>query len=502
MIARHGFWQAQVQWYMTWTASPFPLIMVSVPAWLDFKGYFLLPLVTCALNLCALYALAHALAEDARKKFTVALTLQAAWLALVPGLNENFYWLCAMSYTWAATFLLFTGALLVRFLKKKSKSVKEGVACVAALFVTSAYMPQVTPLLCVLFFVLTLGYAAAKKQETAYCLAALCVSFAGFLAMSLAPGTAARMAAGGGGGRALQTLGVAAVFGGITALKFFTKPIIYLAILYAPDIAQRVFPGGCSTRLKARHVFALTALIAPFQQAVAGWALGEGLPPRAEGLTIWLMGAAWLSLWVFVYGNEAARDRLRVPRVWRGVFLLLCLTLSYNFTSLVCDLRVAPFYAKERRQRETTILRQKSEGKEDVVVPTLAHKPRLLYFSDIGLSPNDWKNQSFAEYWGVKTVSAAPLIGQKGSGLLSGMESLAATGDAEAQFMLGEIRDPVFAPLDGVPKDGATAARWYALAAGQGHAHAQRRLTRCYATGIGVQKNYLYAVGWLLRSQF
>jgi len=46
------------------------------------------------------------------------------------------------------------------------------------------------------------------------------------------------------------------------------------------------------------------------------------------------------------------------------------------------------------------------------------------------------------------------------------------------------------------------AVKWYRQAAGQGYAHACRRLTRLYALGMGVPKNYLYALGWLLRSQF
>ncbi|MCL2010567.1 MAG: hypothetical protein FWG71_08510 [Synergistaceae bacterium] len=68
--------------------------------------------------------------------------------------------------------------------------------------------------------------------------------------------------------------------------------------------------------------------------------------------------------------------------------------------------------------------------------------------------------------------------------------------------MLGEIYDTTLALHDGAPKDNADAAKWYRKAAVQGHAHACRRLTRLYALGMGVPKNYFYALGWLLRSQF
>jgi hypothetical protein len=289
----------------------------------------------------------------------------------------------------------------------------------------------------------------------------------------------------------LQTAGVAAVFGGITALKFFTKPIVYLMILYMPVITayMKPFDKALSKRLKAWHIFVLVALIAPFQQVIAGFATGAGLPARAEGLVIWLMGAAWVFLWTFGYRNEAEFEKIRSLRIYpqRGALLALCLVLNSNFIALIQDLRVAPLYAAEQRQREVMLLQQKEEGKTDIVVPALTVKPKLLFFTDIRPFPNDWKNQSFAEYWGIRSI-------------VSEMPSSA--GDAEAQFMRGEIYDTTFAPAEGIAKDNATAAKWYRMAAEQGHSHAQRRLTRLYALGMGVPKSYFRAVGWFLRSQF
>jgi hypothetical protein len=344
--------------------------------------------------------------------------------------------------------------------------------------------------------------------------AALCA----FGVMFFSPGNAARMSvtmlSRFSVQNILQTLGVAAVFGGVTAIKFFTKPIIYLAILCSPAIAAHVkpFDPALSKHLKAWHIFVLVALIAPFLQAIAGFPTGAGLPARAEGLAIWIMGAAWISLWAFGYRNERVFEKIRALRLYplRGVLLALCLLLNGNFIALLQDLRTAPLYAAEQRQRNALVAQQKAEGKTDVVVPALTVKPKLLFFTDIRPSPNDWKNQSFAEYWGVRSVSALPeelLHDEKArrgfqEGKLSGLETLALAGDAEAQFMLGEVYDATFAPANDVPKDNATAAKWYHMAAEQGHAHAQRRLTRLYALGMGVPKSYFHAIEWFLRSQF
>ena len=69
------------------------------------------------------------------------------------------------------------------------------------------------------------------------------------------------------------------------------------------------------------------------------------------------------------------------------------------------------------------------------------------------------------------------------------------------QFLMGELYDTTFAAMDGVAKDDAKAAEWYLRAAEQGDAHARRRLTRLYAAGNGVPRDYLKAVYWLARSR-
>jgi hypothetical protein len=281
-----------------------------------------------------------------------------------------------------------------------------------------------------------------------------------------------------------------------------------------PAIAARVkpFDEKITARVRVWHIVALVALIAPCQQAIGGWTMSMGLPARAEGLVIWIMAAVWTSLWVFGYRNETVFGKIRSLRIypWRGALLILCLVLNSNFLSLPRDLRIAPLYAAEQRDREASILRQKNEGKTDVVVPALTVKPKLLFFSDIRPFPYDWKNVSFAEYWGVGSIRALPepLLNDERKrrdvqeGKPEGLEALAEAGDPEVQFVLGEIYDTTFAPSRVIPKDNATAAKWYRMAAERGYAPAQRRLTRFYALGLGVPKNYFYAVGWLLRSQF
>ena len=526
MVNSYGFWQAQVQWYTTWASAPIALAMTSIPAWLDFKVYGMLPIISCFFNVCAFYALIHIVSKGltARKKLSIALLAQAICLAAVPGLNENFFWLCAMPYTWAGTLLVFTSALFILFIKQGANDLKTGLACAASLFIASAYTPQVAPFLCVVLFCLAiLSFAAKKRKAVIICVAALVISFAGFLVLYLAPGTAARMAYTRMGDlkeisfisvRLLRTFIIAAGFGTVTLLKFFTKPIVYVFLLFLPSIAENIAPldQKISSKLKVWHILTLVALIAPFQQAIPGWAQGGGFPARAEGLVIWIMGATWVFLWTFGYRNEATFGRIKSLRLyqWRGVLLVLCLLLSGNFISLLRDLPLAPSYAAEYRERDALIAQQKSEGKTDIVVPALITKPKLLFLADIGPFPQSWLNGSVADYWGVQSIIALPeplseyerAMSDLREGKLSGLEALAEAGDPETQYLLGQIYNTRADVMYDIPKDNTEAIKWYRMAAEQGHATSSRRLSRFYALGLDVPKNYLYALGWLLRSQF
>lgn len=92
--------------------------------------------------------------------------------------------------------------------------------------------------------------------------------------------------------RFFRTLGVAAVFGSLTVVKFFTNPIVYVFLLFLPSITRNVssLDEGVAHRLRAWHIGLITVLTAPLMQAIAGWGTGAGLPVRAESLTLWLMG--------------------------------------------------------------------------------------------------------------------------------------------------------------------------------------------------------------------
>ena len=514
-----GFFGMQKHFYLQWTGRAFNTFLLTLAApWSTGPLYGLLPLATVLLSLGALYFCVHSLVPglSARDKTACALLLCAASLSALPALNETLYWLSGMPYTWATALSLLALALAGRAFRENGMGINSW-SCTFLLLLNGTLLEPVSVMQVVLAFLaalyfLSIGAAAKAKRAAVFLLAALLA----FLAMLLAPGTTIRM--GGAAAvaffpRLIRTLGVAGLFGLMTALRFFTAPIVWAFLLFLPSIAQVVPPldGRVTSRLKAWHVVLLTALIAPLMQAVAGWGTGVGLPERAVSLTLWMMGVAWGLLWAFGYRQVRTLERLRSSRPfrWRWGLLGLCLLLSSNFVALIGDLGVASAYRAELTARDELVQSRKGTGSGDVVVPLLTLRPQLLFFSDLRPWSSDWKNQSYAAWNGVTGVAALPRAICEDQRALKGflrgdpmvLERLAEAGEPHLQFLTGELYDTTFASMEGVAKDDAKAAAWYLRASEQGDAHAERRLARLYALGKGVPKSYLKAILWLLRSQ-
>jgi uncharacterized protein len=73
---------------------------------------------------------------------------------------------------------------------------------------------------------------------------------------------------------------------------------------------------------------------------------------------------------------------------------------------------------------------------------------------------------------------------------------LAEAGDAEAQFSMGHL----YRMGEGVPRDPAIAADWFARAAAQGHGHAMLNLALMHEQGSGVARDLALAYAHAARA--
>lgn len=93
--------------------------------------------------------------------------------------------------------------------------------------------------------------------------------------------------------------------------------------------------------------------------------------------------------------------------------------------------------------------------------------------------------------------SITQLLGDGAGWLHTGwLRERAAHGDAQAQYAMA-LR---YARGDGVPRDAAQAARWFAAAARNGNRRAANDLGVDYAQGSGKPQNFAAARHWLLRA--
>ena len=89
-----------------------------------------------------------------------------------------------------------------------------------------------------------------------------------------------------------------------------------------------------------------------------------------------------------------------------------------------------------------------------------------------------------------KESPATPVSARKD--ILAETTTMAETGNAEAQFRLGNL----YAEGKVVPNDFIEAAKWFRKAADQGHAEAQYTLGVVYSGGLGVPVDFAEGYVW------
>ena len=516
-ISQLGFWDFQVSFYSEWQGRVLFNFLTALAYQLPMKLFYgvfpSLTLLTYILSLC--FFMNNILSKSSFwERIFLSLLITSATLAVLPSLNETFYWLCGMPYFWTTTFMILILSLAVRAFRGGKIAFW---LCLLLTFLNGTILELPCVFQGVVSFLVALYFLwRGERRKAAMSGAFWLASVAAFLVIYLAPGTAVRM-----GGLAqmptlshlIRTLAVASAFGVFTVVKFFIKPVVWAFLLFMPVIAKNVplLDEKLAPRVRAWHIVLVTSLFAPLMQAIGGWAQGSGLELRGENLIAWMMGAVWVSLWSFGYRQEQGLEKIQSSRLfaWRWPLLLLSLLVSYNFIELIGDLKIAPHFAAENQVRDELMVEQREAGIQNVVLPRLETRPKLLFFNDLRPWPSNWMNGAFASYYGVETVSVLPSplcedeesLRQLREGRPDPLEKFAGQGDSIMCFLVGELYDPFFVGMEGVAKAPEKALQWYTRAAEDGNAQACRRLTRLYFLYDTSPQKYLKAAYWFMRSE-
>ncbi|MBQ9897499.1 MAG: hypothetical protein IJM40_09330, partial [Synergistaceae bacterium] len=479
-------------------------------------------IITLAMYGLASYYLVSVLCDGFKFKIKLLLTLiiVAVSLSLMEYMNETLYWLSAMHYVWTQAFLIFAFALA---LKALNGSKGAFILCLIILFLDGITLEQPVIFSGVAAFLAAIYYLyKGERQKFLICAAFWLACIAGFLVMYLAPGTAHRVAAIAAnkvkfnanytephGTQLILNLIKIAISGGVmTAGKFFSKPFIYVFILFTPCIAENI-KIKFNLRLKVWQIILFVLMVDVGMNLITGATAGGALYSRTESIALCLMSGVWFALFGFCWRNEKILSRIKNFKIFklRYALLILCLLAAPNFTYVIRDLKIAPEYVANNAARLESALSQHKAGVENVIVPYLDPKPKLLFVGDLVSYEDDianWVNKSYAGYYGLNKITPVPksiLNDQdKIKRWLNGDISVVNTDEeSDASFIYDiAVMYDAQSSMGKAAKDTDKAIKLYNKASQLGHNQANRSLARVYLTNPKY-KNYLTGAYWLAR---
>jgi hypothetical protein len=145
---------------------------------------------------------------------------------------------------------------------------------------------------------------------------------------------------------------------------------------------------------------------------VGAWSAGKPLPPRAINLIYLFFVLEWIILLhaaaVFLKAHNLELPRLNMAAIFVVVFgLYAALASPSNVKSAWRDLIKgdAKRFSQESSKRFELI---RASTSDDVTVPALKTKPKMLFFNDFKPDPTDWRNKGGAEFFNKKVIRLEP----------------------------------------------------------------------------------------------
>ena len=372
-------------------------------------NYYIVAPLALTISLLSLYFLVTSLFERLAtiSKLFMTLLLQSVWLAAAIALKQSLYWLSGLNYYWTSSFFLIELALIVNIYN--DKNTKLYLWLLGIMVFLNSGMSELSAAYQIPMFAgaALIAAASGSKKYSRHMLVMLCIALAGLVLQLTSPGNTHRAS------ETLHLFGpnpapitksifmtyrVGIIGGLVSSYRFFTRPIIYALLLFMPVISDNVkqpaFAGKMPFRFKIWHIFLFQIVTACCFQAVAGYAMGNALYPRAMSVMRWIMLTQWILFFVYLYRNPKFTEWIRGIRIYRfsEIILLICLLTSANFSNLTADLSIAPEYSRQLAERREFIKEQKALGVLNLVVPTIDLYPRIFIKDSIpaGESPVKW----------------------------------------------------------------------------------------------------------------
>lgn len=404
-LLREGV-KVDLHYYQTWQGlytSAF--VLAFQPGIFGEKYYFLgAVLLLVLMALCVRYFVGVCLErlEVPFSKTLVSLIVLVAFLQGLPSTVEGLYWFNgAWNYTPFFFLILVNLALLLRYTSPKGKPHQLVLSTVLSFVVSGGN--HVTSFLNILL--LTLALVLYRQHQKL--LPPWAAAVVGFIIMYKAPGTAMRQ----------SLLGKSSIPGTLAAslkqseiwLAEWSDLHWFLCMGLAFGLALAIHPPKELCLPNPLWVMAAGGALFCGELCVPYYAMssfGEGRAQNIYWLTFMLVSAViviYTVVWFNQKGRPAWLDTWAAGPGWNTMLVVLAAALVFHTGTNAKDITrelldgTAKTYATQYDSR-IAAMQQLAEGETFHTTP-LVHSTNL-YFADVSDDPADWKNQSWAEYYG------------------------------------------------------------------------------------------------------
>ena len=424
-------WLAHIkQEYMEWSgrwAAHSVYVLTFPKIGITSIGYSLLLLLSGPIWFLIFYVAAQILFRNAmcgREKAFIALLLTVVFWTSMPGPGETWYWLTG-STEYQLPFLLMSCCLLILAAQlNNTRNYMKVVSCLAAavLAVVVAGFNELIGL--ILLGLLTIGMILSlflRRVDAALGFAGVLVSnLVGLAVNLLAPGTVAHAAVFSNGNNFLTAIRLVFLEPGQAPLQWLGQAsMLWLTILLvtSPWFLARLpawgktpfpLPSPLSRWLVLVPLIGLAAVhLALF---AADYAQGSSAPARVLNITYAVFVIGWLAslLPLGLLAKEAALPNQPVGKALHliaAVMLPLSIVTGPNLMAGLSGLRkTAREFAPAVAAREVQMRTGTANASEPIELRPINSSPALFLWNDITEDPEDWRNQCFARFYGVRAV--------------------------------------------------------------------------------------------------
>jgi hypothetical protein len=414
-----GFIESLGFWYNNITGRYFSvsLMLVNPMVYGKLWGYKLVPFLLVFALFGTFYFLVNEVTKGCfyvRGKVVFVLALLFVYCDQMPDIRSGLYWI-------AGTFTYLTGAILLLLLVVVMFRIlnlgEDGGGLLALSGVVLGFcLPGTNEvilavLIPVVVFFLWLDYRRRHKinRHLLFILAAI---FAGSCFALLAPGNAMRLGSYAGSRNTPQAMIQAATTTFSSLLLWFGTPqVIALTLVVVKVTPKLSLLKAMSSEVPPLNSFVLLVLFIFGCFFPPYWSMGTPPPDRVVNMIYlfflvgWLLNVAvmttWLSPQLFAGIRWLSMTRLLSCLT---VYALVFFTFGHSNTVVVIgDLLSGRSYCfdRELQQRYDWI---KADPSPVCAVAVLQNTPQSLFFSDIYFVNSDWINQSYADYYGKRSI--------------------------------------------------------------------------------------------------